>query len=128
MLKLGVIKPIYDATPWISSFVIVETSKDTNKKTGAQDPHPKTKMRVCLDPSNLKKATTREPYYYRTIENLIPELHTAKYFTIINMKYGFWQVALDKASSLPTTLNTPYGRFCFTRMSFGLNVAGGAFQ
>ena len=59
---------------------------------------------------------------------MIPELHTAKYFTIIDMKYGFWQVALDKASSLLTTFNTPYGRFCFTTMPFGLNVAEDAFQ
>ena len=62
MLKIGVIKPIYEATPWILSFFIIETGKDTNKKTGTQDPHPKTKMRVCLDPSNPNKATTREPY------------------------------------------------------------------
>ena len=128
MIKLGVIKPIYEATPWISSFVIIETGKDTNKKTGAQDPYPKMKMRVCLDPSNLNKATTRETYYYRTIEDVIPELHAAKYFTIIYIKCRFWQVTLDKASSLLTTFNTPYGRFCFTTMPFGLNVAGHAFQ
>ena len=85
-------------------------------------------MRVCLDPSNLNKATTREPYYYRTIEDVILKLHAAKYFTIIDMKCGFWQVALDKASSLLTMFNTPYGRFCFTRMPFGLNVAGDAFN
>ena len=128
MLRLGVIKPIHEATLWISSFVIIETGKDTNNKTGAGDPYPKMKMRVCLDPSNLNKANTREPYYYRTIEDVIPELNTAKYFTIIDMKCGCWQVALDKASSLPTTFNTPHGRFCFTRMPFGLNVAGDAFQ
>ena len=109
MLKHGVIKPVYKATPWISSFVIIATSKDTNNKPGAQDHHPKTKMGVCLDPSNLNKATTKEPYYDRTIEDVIPELHTAKYFTIIDMKCGFWQVAFEKASSLLTTFNTPYG-------------------
>ena len=128
MLKLVVIKPIYESTPWISSFVIIETSKDTNNKTSVQDPHPEEKMRVCLDPSNLNKATTRKTYYYRTIEDVIPELHVAKYFTIIDMKHRFWQVALDKASSLLTTFKTPYRRFCFTRMPFGLNVAGDAFQ
>ena len=91
MEKAGMIVPVHEATAWISSFVIVETSKDTNKKTGAQHPHPKTKMRVCLDPSNLNKATTREPYYYRTTEDVIPELHTAKYFTII--RHEIWILA-----------------------------------
>ena len=32
MLKLGVIKPVTEATPWISSFVIVESKKDTLKQ------------------------------------------------------------------------------------------------
>ena len=85
MLKLGVIKPVTEATPWISSFVIVESKKDTPKQK-TNDPHPKSKLRVCLDLSNLNKATTREPYYYRTIEDVIPELSNAKYFTIIDMK------------------------------------------
>ena len=59
MLKLGVIKPVYKATPWISSFAIIETSKDTNSKTGAQDSHPKMKLGIYLEPSNLNNATTR---------------------------------------------------------------------
>ena len=31
-------------------------------------------------------------------------------------------------SSYLTTFNTPYGKFRFTRMPFGLHVAGDAFQ
>ena len=85
MLKLGVIKPVTEATPWISSFVIMESKKDTPKQK-TNDPHPKSKLQVCLDPSNLNKATTQEPYYYCTIEDVIPELSNAKYFTIIDMK------------------------------------------
>ena len=48
MLKLGVIEPVTEATPWISSFVIVESKKDTSKQK-TNDPHPKSKLRVCLD-------------------------------------------------------------------------------
>ena len=44
------------------------------------------------------------------------------------MKCRYWQVILDKESSLLTTFNRPYGRFCFTRMPLGLNVLGDAFQ
>ena len=96
MLKLGVIKPITHPPPWISSFVIVKSNKDASTKTTIKDPHPKSEIRVCLDPSNLNKATTQEPYYYWTIEDIIPELHEAKYFTIIDMKCGYWQLVLDK--------------------------------
>ena len=55
-------------------------------------------------------------------------MSSAKYFTIIDMKWGYWQVPLNEESSYHTTFNTLYGRFRFTRMSFGLNVAGDAFQ
>ena len=83
---------------------------------------------ICLDPSNLNKATIQEPCYYRTIDDVLPELHATKYFMIIDMKHEFWQVTLDQASSLLATFNTHYGRFCFTRLVFGLNVAGNACQ
>ena len=47
MLKAGVIKPVHEATPWINSFVLVETK---DKSTG------KPKLCICLDPPNLNKA------------------------------------------------------------------------
>ena len=60
MLKLGVIKPMTDATPWISSFVIVESNKDP-AKLKTNDAQPKLKLCVFFDPSNHNKATAREP-------------------------------------------------------------------
>ena len=90
-----------------------------------KDTHPKSKIRVCLDPSNPEKQLFKN---LTTTGDFIPELHEAKYFNIIDMKYGYWQVILDKESKLPTTFNTPYGRYCFTRMPIGLNVLGDAFQ
>ena len=35
---------------------------------------------------------------------------------------------MDKESQLLTTINTPWGRFCFMKMSFGLNQAQYFFQ
>ena len=88
-LNLEVIKPVMHATPWISGFVIIELNKDTSTKAMMKDPHPKSKIQVCVDPSNLNKVTAWEPYYYWTIEDVIPELHAAKYFTIVDMECGF---------------------------------------
>ena len=45
MLKAGVLKPIQEATPWINSFVLVE----------GNDQQSKPKLRIGLDPTNLKK-------------------------------------------------------------------------
>ena len=79
-------KPVTDAVPWISSFVIVESSKNALNKKEVTDNHLNSKMHLCLDLSNLNKVTNRESYYYRTMEDVIPELHADKYFTIIDMK------------------------------------------
>ena len=55
MLAAGVIKPVHEATPWINSFVLVES---TDKSTG------KPKLQICLDLSNLNKAIICEPYCF----------------------------------------------------------------
>ena len=49
MLQAGVLKPVHEATPWINSFVLVE-SKDRLGKL---------KLHICLDLTNLNKAITR---------------------------------------------------------------------
>ena len=51
MLDAGVITEVHEATPWINSFVSVETVKDGKKK-----------LRICLDPKPLNKAIMHEPY------------------------------------------------------------------
>ena len=60
MLQAGVLKPVHEATPWVNSFVCVE-SKD---KLG------NLKLCICLDPTNLNKAIIREPYHFRTPEDI----------------------------------------------------------
>ena len=40
----------------------------------------------------------------------------------------FWHVPLDLRSSLLTTFNTPWGKYRWLRMPFGLKVSGDVFQ
>ena len=60
MLQVGVLKPVNEATPWINSFVLVE-SKD---KSG------NLKLYICLDPTNLNKVIIREPYHFKMPEDI----------------------------------------------------------
>ena len=43
-------------------------------------------------------------------------------------KDGFWQVNLDEESSYLCTFNTPFGRYRFKRMPFGISSAPEVFQ
>ena len=46
----------------------------------------------------------------------------------MDAKKGYWHVPLDKPSSYLTTFNTPFGRFRFNRLPFGLVVSQDVFQ
>ncbi|KAK2702069.1 hypothetical protein QYM36_019318 [Artemia franciscana] len=52
----------------------------------------------------------------------------AKYFTKLDAHHGYWSLELDEESSELTTFNTPYGRYKFKRMPFGLISAQDEFQ
>ena len=46
----------------------------------------------------------------------------------MDCKNGYWQVPLDQESTLLTTFNTPFGRYKWNRMPFGISPAGEIFQ
>ncbi|XP_041472642.1 uncharacterized protein K02A2.6-like [Lytechinus variegatus] len=109
----GVIKKVTTPTEWISSMVAV-------KKPG--------KLRICIDPKDLNKALKRSHYPMPTIEEILPQLSQAKVFTILDAKDGYWQVKLDKESSFLTTFWTPFGRYRWLRMPFGIATAPEEYQ
>ena len=117
MLQAGVLAPVNEVTPWINSFVLVE-SKD---KLG------NLKLCICLDPTNLNKVITRKPYHFRTPENIAHLLADACIIPVCEYRKCYWHQKLE-ASSFLTTFNTEIGRFRYTVMLFGISVAGDVFQ
>ena len=86
------------------------------------------KICICLDPKNLNKAIQRENYLLPTIEDIATCLHGAKVFTKLDVHSGFWHIALDKKSSYLTTFHTPFGRYHWNRVPFGISSAPEVFQ
>ena len=113
MLRDGIIVKENAPTDWVSSLVIVNK---TNK------------IRLCLDPRNLNKALKREIYPLPTIEEVASKLSGAKYFTVFDCKKGFWQLKLNESSSKLLTFNSPFGRYRFVRMPFGISPAPEIYQ
>ncbi|KAK7889208.1 hypothetical protein WMY93_024768 [Mugilogobius chulae] len=60
--------------------------------------------------------------------NTLGQLAGAKVFSKLDAKAGFWQIPLSKESSLLTTFITPFGRYCYNRLCFGLSSAPEHFQ
>ena len=118
MLKAGALKPVHKATPWINSFVLVE----------GKDKLGNLKLRVCLDPTNLNKVIVREPYHFRTPEDIAHLLADTYILSVCDCKKGYWYQQFDEVSSFLTTFNAELGRFRYTVMPFGATVAGYVFQ
>ena len=111
--KSGILAKVVTPTLWISNMVVV---KKPNK------------IRICLDPINLNKGINRNHYPTPVIEEIAPKLTNAKVFSVVDAKDRFLQVSLDEESSFLTTFWTPFGRYRWTRMPFGLKSSPEEFQ
>lgn len=114
MTDLEVIKPMEEPTDWVSSITYVK------KKDGS--------LRICLDPRDLNCALMRAAHPIPTTEEVTYKLMTAKYFSKLDAKSGYWSICLDEESQHLTTFNTPFGRYCFRRLPFGLKTSQDVFQ
>uniref|UniRef100_A0A5S6Q8Y2 Reverse transcriptase domain-containing protein n=1 Tax=Trichuris muris TaxID=70415 RepID=A0A5S6Q8Y2_TRIMR len=113
LVAKGVLAKVIEPTDWISNMVIVKR---------------KQKLRLCIDPRDLNKALKRSRYQIPTIEEMLPRLSNAKIFSVLDAKDGFWQVRLDDQSSKLTTFWTPFGRYRWLRMPFGISTAPEEYQ
>ena len=115
MESLGIITKVTEPTAWVSSLVLIQ-KPDSDK------------LRVCLDPRSLNEAILRPHYPSRTLEEILPELVGAKFFTKLDAKSGYWTCELTHQSSLLTTFNSPFGRYRYLRLPFGLKSSQDEFQ
>ncbi|KAM7281966.1 uncharacterized protein ISCGN_002124 [Ixodes scapularis] len=114
MQSQGVISPVEEPTEWCAPMVIV--------------PKPPGKIRICVDLTQLNKHIQREYHPIPSVEHTLGRLAGAKIFSKLDANSGFWQIPLDEKSRLLTTFITPFGRFCFNRLPFGITSAPEHFQ
>ena len=114
MEKLGVIRKVDKPTNWCAGMVTVPKSNG--------------KLRICVDLTKLNENVCRETYPLPKIDALLGEIGESTVFTKIDANSGFWQEKLAENSQLLTTFLTPFGRYCFQRLPFGLKSAPERFQ
>ena len=113
MESLDAIEKVNDPSDWVNSLVIVEKPN---------------RVRICLDPRNLNRAIKKEHYPMKIVEDITHQLAGAKFFSTLDASNGFWSIVLDQDSSRLTTFNTPFGRYRYKRLPFGISSAPEVFQ
>ena len=85
-------------------------------------------IRVCLEPCQLSKALIRPRHQAPTLDDLNHKFANAKFFSKLDGKAGYWSIKFDEESQKLTTFQTPFGRYCFLRLQFGLSITQDIFQ
>ena len=110
----GVISKVRQPTPWCAGMVVVI------KKSGG--------VRICVDLKPLNKCVLRERHPLPRVDDTLSQLTGATTFSKLDANSGFWQIPLSEESKLLTTFITPFGRYCYNKLPFGITSAPEHFQ
>ena len=77
------------------------------------------KKKNFVQPLELNKALQRQHTSLPVLEDTLHDLGQSRVFSKVELKSGYWDVHLDRGSSLLTTFQTCYGRCRWLRLHLG---------
>ena len=80
-------------------------------------------LRLCLDPPDLNEAIEKEDFKPPSFETISSTLNGCKVFSVVDMSNCYWHQKLTEESSFLCVFNSPFGRYRFKRMPFGISCA-----
>lgn len=84
--------------------------------------------RLVIDSRRLNKVTRKDRYPIPNISETLDALGKAKFFTLLDLAAGYWQVEVKKGDRDKTAFATSRGKFRFKVLPFGLCNAPSTFQ
>ena len=83
---------------------------------------------MCVDFRAVNSLTSPDPYQMPRIDEILDRLAEAKFLSKIDLTKGFHQIPIDPEDSEKTAFCTPWGKFKYEFMPFGLRNGPAAFQ
>ena len=84
--------------------------------------------RLCIDYRTLNNINVRNRYLIKWIDDLLDQLKGEKYFSKINLKYGYHQVPIEPTDVWKTTFKAKEGLFEWLVMPFEMTNAPATFM
>ena len=112
MLQQGIIRE--STSPWSSPFFMAK------KKDGT--------FRFVVDYRKLNEKTISDCFPIPLVDDLLGQFHNKKYFSVLDLKSGYWQIPLEEDSKPRTAFVADNNLYEFNVMPFGLKNAPATFQ
>lgn len=112
LLDVGVIRE--SQSPYSSPIVVVR------KKSGD--------IRLCIDYRKLNQKTIKDAYALPKLEDTFMALTGSKWFSVLDLKSGYYQIEVEEADKAKTAFVCPLGFYELNRMPQGVTNAPSTFQ
>ena len=111
LLEMGIITP--SRSPWSAPMVPF-------RKTDGS-------LHLCIDYRKLNAVTVGDPYQMPRVEDLLDQVAEARWLSKLYLRKGFYQIPMEESGRKKTVFLTPWGKYEFRRMPFGLRNAPATF-
>ena len=83
---------------------------------------------LVIDYRALNKVTRKFTWPMPKVEDIFSKLNGATYFTTLDLHTGYHHISLGKSSIPKTAFNSPFGKYEYIKVPFGLTQAPAYFQ
>lgn len=112
LIKYDIIEP--SKSPWSANPFVLR------KKDGS--------LRPIIDYRDINKITVPDVYPIPRMDEMLAILGPCKYFTVLDMAKGFFQIEVEEGDRLKTAFICEHGLFQYKRMPMGLRNSPSTFQ